>query len=273
MRSRRATAWALSRRRPNRFAGDVAAVARESPVPVLAAIPDYLIGAEDVLSIVFWRDKEMSSEVVVRYVHVATHEWSDFKAARPGEQIPPTPLLRQSPNLALGVATDLGSRQRAEGHVGGDHLPVAMTTLVKEHRDAVRLLAVAATGAPHRMRFFACLSSELSKGNELRWVPKEAAVLNGDSVEQIIKRGRFVVEDVDVGAHGDAREVRAFLKQPLQPGAACGLVFESCSRAEKQRGLVERIDCRQRVAFSELRPSSRETALSKPASSNDVLTM
>ena len=37
-----------------------------APLPVLAAIPDYLIGAEDVLSIVFWRDKEMSSEVVVR---------------------------------------------------------------------------------------------------------------------------------------------------------------------------------------------------------------
>jgi polysaccharide export outer membrane protein len=37
-----------------------------APAPVLAAIPDYLIGAEDVLSIVFWRDKEMSTEVAVR---------------------------------------------------------------------------------------------------------------------------------------------------------------------------------------------------------------
>jgi polysaccharide export outer membrane protein len=37
-----------------------------APLPVLAAIPDYLIGTEDVLSIVFWRDKEMSSEVTVR---------------------------------------------------------------------------------------------------------------------------------------------------------------------------------------------------------------
>lgn len=36
------------------------------PEPVLAAIPDYQIGAEDVLSIVFWRDKEMSTEVSVR---------------------------------------------------------------------------------------------------------------------------------------------------------------------------------------------------------------
>ena len=33
---------------------------------MLAFIPDYLIGAEDVLSIVFWRDKEMSTDVAVR---------------------------------------------------------------------------------------------------------------------------------------------------------------------------------------------------------------
>jgi polysaccharide export outer membrane protein len=43
-----------------------AAVAPAPGAPVLAVIPDYLIGAEDVLSIVFWRDKEMSTEVAVR---------------------------------------------------------------------------------------------------------------------------------------------------------------------------------------------------------------
>lgn len=37
-----------------------------APLPVLAAIPDYLIGTEDVLSIDFWRDKEMSAQVTVR---------------------------------------------------------------------------------------------------------------------------------------------------------------------------------------------------------------
>lgn len=36
------------------------------PAAVLAAIPDYVIGAEDVLGIVFWRDKEMSTDVAVR---------------------------------------------------------------------------------------------------------------------------------------------------------------------------------------------------------------
>jgi polysaccharide export outer membrane protein len=44
----------------------VAAPPAGVPAPVLAAIPDYLIGPEDVLSIVFWRDKEMSTEVAVR---------------------------------------------------------------------------------------------------------------------------------------------------------------------------------------------------------------
>ena len=47
-------------------AGVAAAAPVAVPAPILAAIPDYLIGAEDVLSIVFWRDKEMSTEVAVR---------------------------------------------------------------------------------------------------------------------------------------------------------------------------------------------------------------
>ena len=34
---------------------------RRSPLPA-----GYVIGAEDVLSIVFWRDKDMSADVVVR---------------------------------------------------------------------------------------------------------------------------------------------------------------------------------------------------------------
>lgn len=36
-----------------------------APAAVVAA-PDYLIGADDVLSVVFWRDKDMSADVVVR---------------------------------------------------------------------------------------------------------------------------------------------------------------------------------------------------------------
>jgi polysaccharide biosynthesis/export protein len=38
-------------------------------VPVAGAVappPDYIIGAEDLLSVVFWRDKDMSSDVAVR---------------------------------------------------------------------------------------------------------------------------------------------------------------------------------------------------------------
>jgi polysaccharide export outer membrane protein len=41
-----------------------AAPRAQSPAP--AVPPDYVIGAEDVLSVVYWRDKEMSTEVSVR---------------------------------------------------------------------------------------------------------------------------------------------------------------------------------------------------------------
>ncbi len=38
-----------------------------APLPAPVAVPsDYLIGVEDVLSVVFWREKEMSGEAVVR---------------------------------------------------------------------------------------------------------------------------------------------------------------------------------------------------------------
>ncbi len=44
-----------------------AAARQQAPAAVLAAVPaDYVIGPEDVLSIVYWRDKDMSSEVAVR---------------------------------------------------------------------------------------------------------------------------------------------------------------------------------------------------------------
>ena len=69
-----ATAWAQAGQGPNAKptpavaapAAPAAVVPAPAPVPVLAVIPDYLIGAEDILSIVFWRDKEMSTEVAVR---------------------------------------------------------------------------------------------------------------------------------------------------------------------------------------------------------------
>jgi polysaccharide export outer membrane protein len=52
-------------------AGQSAAVAPAAArvAPVAGAVsppPDYIIGAEDLLSVVFWRDKDMSSDVAVR---------------------------------------------------------------------------------------------------------------------------------------------------------------------------------------------------------------
>ena len=44
-----------------------AAAQPPAPKPAEAAVPtDYTIGPDDVLSVVFWRDAEMSAEVVVR---------------------------------------------------------------------------------------------------------------------------------------------------------------------------------------------------------------
>ena len=37
------------------------------PIPAGAVVPaDYVIGPEDILTIVFWREKDLSSEVIVR---------------------------------------------------------------------------------------------------------------------------------------------------------------------------------------------------------------
>lgn len=48
-------------------AGASAAPAAAPTVPAGPALPaDYVIGAEDILSVVFWREREMSSDVLVR---------------------------------------------------------------------------------------------------------------------------------------------------------------------------------------------------------------
>ena len=39
---------------------------QSSPVPAATLPADYVIGVQDVLSVVFWREKEMSAEVIVR---------------------------------------------------------------------------------------------------------------------------------------------------------------------------------------------------------------
>jgi polysaccharide export outer membrane protein len=41
-------------------------VANGAPTSVVSVPADYVIGAEDLLSVVFWRDKELSADVVVR---------------------------------------------------------------------------------------------------------------------------------------------------------------------------------------------------------------
>jgi hypothetical protein len=163
---------------------------------------------------------------------------------------------------------------------------------MEKHRKAVRFLAIAATSAPYGVRFGAGVADKLRQRHELRWISKEGAVLNGDSIQQIVKCRRFAVNYVDVAVHGNSREVSALVKQPLQSGPACGFRLESCARAKEQRGVLERIDHRGAFAVTgtflvrgratpfarrggvlAVLPRSRETALRRPASSNDVLTM
>src|SRR5436190_2593093 len=43
-----------------------AAATTASAVPTVPVTPDYVIGPDDLLSIVFWRDKDMSADVAVR---------------------------------------------------------------------------------------------------------------------------------------------------------------------------------------------------------------
>ena len=48
--------------------GEAPATAARSPAATapVAALPDYIIGAEDVLAVVFWREKDLSGDVTVR---------------------------------------------------------------------------------------------------------------------------------------------------------------------------------------------------------------
>jgi polysaccharide export outer membrane protein len=52
---------------PQRAGAASASAAASAAVPAGISVPtDYIIGAEDVLSIVFWKDKDLSADVVVR---------------------------------------------------------------------------------------------------------------------------------------------------------------------------------------------------------------
>src|SRR5260370_20849092 len=197
--------------------------------------------------------------------------------------------------LTIRIARDLGSREGTERDVGGDNLPVVTAGFIDEHGDAVRFLAVSTTGAPDGMRCTARFAHELGQCCELRGVAKKGAVLNGDSVQQIVKRGGLVVEHVDVRGHGNSGEVRAFFEQSLEPSTACGLGLESGSRAKELRRVIERIHCvlgvvastgrtvllraiapalfRRCAGAAAVRPNSRDTALSSPTSSKEALLM
>src|SRR5260370_38829215 len=232
-------------------------------------------------------------EVVVADVHVASNELSDLIAAWNRGQIPPLAFGRQAAQLPVPVARNLGAREGTERHVGRNHLPVMTTGFIEEHRQAVRLLAVPASGAPHRVWCAACLTHDLRQCRELSGVPEEGAVLNGDSVQEIVERRGLAVEKVDVRRYRNARELRTFVEQPLEASTARRLFLDSRTRAHALRLVIDRIHAHLGVGASSgrtplpgasapvwrcgdapaVRPNSRDTALSRPTSSKEVLTM
>src|SRR5260370_26738440 len=145
------------------------------------------------------------------------------------------------------------------------------------------------------MRCTVRFAHEVGKRRELSGVTEKGAVLNGDSVQQIVECGGLVVEHVDIRGHFNAGEVRAFFEQSLEASAACGLGLESRSRAQELRRVIERIHCvlgvvastgrgvwlcasapapcRRCAGIAAVRPNNRDTALSSPTSSKEVLTM
>ena len=243
------------------------------------------------------RDHRLSismREVVVRDAHVAPKRRHDLKPAALLPQILLATRNRQPLDLVLGVFGLLRSGESVKGDIGGNDVPVAATDLVEEHREAVRLLAVPATCAPDRVRGAIRSARELGECDELRRVPEEAAVLNGDPVEQLIKCSRLGVDHVHVRMHGNAGEARAFLKQSLEACAAGRLSFQAGARLDHHRSAVEGahahrafarwagrsafiqtgvVESLDRCGAGNSRPRSRETALSRPASSKEVLTM
>ena len=61
-----ATVAAAGEARPQRASTPAGADAIKATVPGVIPPADYVIGADDVLTIVFWREKDLSSDVVVR---------------------------------------------------------------------------------------------------------------------------------------------------------------------------------------------------------------
>jgi hypothetical protein len=112
-------------------------------------------------------------EVMVSDPDVAAQESGDLVTARNRREVLPAAHERQTLHLTLRVLRLLSSRERSERDVSGDDVPVVAAPFVEEHRKAVWLLAVAAAGAPDRLRCRAGIAGELVERNELGCVSKE----------------------------------------------------------------------------------------------------
>src|ERR1700680_573120 len=94
-----------------------------------------------------------------------------------------------------------------------------MAALVQQHREAVWLLAVAAAGPPYGLASIGRLACQHRNGLELSRIPKEAAVLDRDSIHESAEGGRLRVDEVEIGCDRPFCEHGALGAQPLQAGA------------------------------------------------------
>jgi polysaccharide biosynthesis/export protein len=133
---------------------------------------DYVIGADDVLSIVFWRDKEMSGDVVVRPDgHISLPLINDIRAAGytpdqlRGELIKAAGKYLEDPNATVVVKEIKSRNVYILGNVGkpGKYpLTAAMNVMqlialvggLSEYADSENIQIIrATTGTPEQLKF------------------------------------------------------------------------------------------------------------------------
>jgi polysaccharide export outer membrane protein len=152
---------------------------RNTPAPATtataaaaAAPADYVIGADDVLSIVFWRDKEMSGDVVVRPDgHISLPLINDIRAAGHtpdqlrGELVKAAAKYLEDPNATVVVKEIKSRNVYILGNVGkpGRYpLTAAMNVMqlialvggLAEYADGENIQIIRTTaGAPQQLKF------------------------------------------------------------------------------------------------------------------------
>src|SRR6476660_6181981 len=102
-------------------------------------------------------------EVVMGDTDIAPNRRHDLKTASICTQILLPASGRQTLHLVLRVLGLLRSREGTKGDIGGHDMPVIAADLIEQHRQAVRLLAVATSRAPDCARLAALAPRDLGE--------------------------------------------------------------------------------------------------------------